>query len=103
MIAAIVLFLLAAAAFILSLRSFREKGLLLNNAWLYASRKERNAMDKRPHYRQSAVVFLLVGVIFLLNGFSVLFSVYWLVYPVMGVIAVTVVYAVVSSLRLEKK
>ena len=101
-IPACILFSIAAAAFILSFRSFREKGLLLNNAYLYASKKERETMDKKPHYRQSAIVFLLVGIIFLLNGLAVLLELYRLSYIAIGVIIITAVYAVTSGTKKQK-
>ena len=85
----------------LSIRSFREKGFLLNNAYLYASRQERETMDKKPHYRQSAIVFLLLGCIFLLNGLQVLLSAPWIFYAVMVLVIVTLGYAIVSGIRLK--
>ena len=100
---AVILFAIAAAAFILSIRSFREKGFLLNNAWLYASKKEREAMDKKPYYRQSALVFLLIGLIFLLNGLAILLEAYWLTYVVMGLAVMTGIFAIVSTAAIEKK
>ncbi|MBF4691515.1 DUF3784 domain-containing protein [Fusibacter sp. Q10-2] len=42
-------------AFIISYMQYKEKGFLFNNAYLYASKKERNEMNKKPHYRQSAL------------------------------------------------
>ena len=60
-ISGIVCSILAIGAFIVSVRSFKEKGFLFNNAYLYASKEERATMDKKPHYRQSAVVFLMIG------------------------------------------
>ena len=102
-ITAVVLFLIAAVAFFLSYRSFREKGFLLNNAYLYASKKEREAMDKKPHYRQSAIVFLLIGFIFLLNGLSALLALPWISYIATGVIVIAIVYAITSSAKIQKK
>lgn len=102
-ISAVILFAVAAAAFVLSIRSFREKGFLLNNSYLYASQKEREAMGKKPYYRQSALVFLLVGLIFLLNGLTVLLSAYYLTYIVMVLAVVTGIYAIVSTAAIEKK
>ena len=58
-VGAIVLFVISVFAFFVSIRSFMEKGFLINNAFIYASKQERDAMDKRPHYRQSGVIFLL--------------------------------------------
>ena len=102
-IVAIVLLLIAAAAFVMSFRSYQEKGFLLNNAYLYASKKEREAMDKAPYYRQSAVVFALIGLIFLLNGLSLLFEAQWLGYLAGGVVVIALIYAVVSSIAIEKR
>ena len=96
-----ILFLISALAFLLSIRSFQEKGFLLNNAYLYASRQERETMDKKPHYRQSAIVFLLLGCIFLLNGLQVLLNAPWIFYAVMVLVIVTLGYAIVSSIRMK--
>ena len=101
-IAALVCFTLAAAAFLLSIRSFRGKGFLLNNAYLYASKQERETMDKTPYYRQSAIVFLLIGTIFSLNGLSLLLSIPWISYLATATCILTVIYAVVSSIYIEK-
>ena len=101
-IAAVVLFLIAVFAFALSICSFREKGALLNNAFLYASEKERENMDKRPYYRQSAVVFLLIGLVFVLNGIGALLHIYLLSYIAVAVIFITLIYAIVSSVVIEK-
>lgn len=101
LIGAAVLFLISALAFLLSIRSFREKGFLLNNAYLYASRQERETMDKKPHYRQSAIVFLLLGCIFVLNGLQVLLKAPWIFYAVLVLVIVTLGYAIVSSIRLK--
>lgn len=102
-IVACVMFAFSVASFVISIRSFLEKGFLLNNAYLGASKKERETMDKKPHYRQSAVVFLLVGLIFLLNGFTVVLDAFWISYLVMALAAVAMVYAIASSIAIEKK
>ena len=60
-IASIVLFVVAAVLFFLGIRSFFEKGLLLNNAYLYVSKGKRERMNKKPYYRQTAVVFCGIG------------------------------------------
>lgn len=102
-ITAAVLFLVSLGAFVMSIRSFREKGFLLNNAYLYASKREREAMDKKPYYRQSAIVFAMIGVIFLLNGLALLLRADWMFYGVGAVVQITAIYAVGSSMRIEKK
>ena len=61
LVTAVVMFVLAALLLVLGVRHFLERGYLLNNAWIYASPKERETMDKKPWYRQSAIVFCLLS------------------------------------------
>lgn len=102
-IIACILFGISAVTFIMSIRSFKEKGFLFNNAYIYASKQEREKMDKKPHYRQSAIILLMIGIIFLLNGIIALLKLNWVFYIVMAVIVVTLIYAIVSSIVIEKK
>lgn len=98
-----ILFLIAIGAFVMSYRSFREKGFLFNNAYIYASKQERETMDKKPHYRQSAIVFLLIGIIFLLNGVSVLLTANWIFILVIAIAIVAIIYAIISSMAIERR
>ncbi len=101
-IGASILFLVSVFAFIMSIRSFMEKGFLFNNAYLYATKQERETMNKKPHYRQSAIVFFSIGLIFLLIGFNMLFQINWIFYIVIAIVVVTLIYAIVSSVMIEK-
>ena len=96
-------FLLSIVAFVISIRSFYEKGFLFNNAYIYASKQERERMDKKPHYRQSAIAFLLVAIILLLLGLAVLFNSAWISFVAMGIAIVTGIYAIKSSIVIEKQ
>jgi len=102
-IVTVILLLVSIGAFVLSFFSFKEKGFLINNAYIYASKKERNSMDKKPHYRQSAIVFFLFSIIFLLNAIEVLLDSGWILYVVLAVMVVTITYAIVSSILIETK
>lgn len=102
-VTAIILILVSIGAFIISIRSFREKGFLFNNAYLYASKQERDHMDKRPHYRQSAIVFLLIGIILLLTAAQVLFHSGGIFYIMMVAIVGTIAYAIISGIIIENK
>ena len=102
-IPACILFAVATVAFVLSFRAFRGKGFLLNNAYIYASKKDRETMDKRPYYRQSAIVFGMIGLIFLLNGLSVLLAAKWITYAKVAVMIATAAYAMASGIAIEKK
>ena len=103
LIVAIILLLVSAAAFLMSIRSFLEKGFLFNNAYLYASKKEREAMDKEPYYKQSAVVFAAIGLIFLVNGAGLLLHISWAKWIVAAIVVFALIYAVASSLAIEKR
>ena len=97
------LFLVAVGAFTVSFLQFREKGILLNNAYFYASKGERERMDKKPHYRQSGIIFLLAGVIFSINALELLLDTGWLFYAMLMLILVTIGYAIVSSVKIAMK
>ena len=101
-IAASFLLILSIFAFVMSIRSFMEKGFLFNNAYIYASKKEREQMNKKPHYRQSAIVFSLIGFTFLLNALAVLLDANWIFYVVIVVVVIATVYAIVSSVIIDK-
>ena len=88
--------------FIISYFSFREKGFLFNNAYLYASKEERATMDKKPHYRQSAIVFLMIGIVFLLIAISVFCINRWIRYIAIAVAIIAIIYAIVSSVMIER-
>lgn len=103
LIIVIVVFLAAGALFCLGIRHFMERGFLLNNAYIYASQKERQTMDKKPYYKQSAIVFCLLGMIFVLIGFSVVLQNNSLLLPEAVLVIGTVIYAIVSSVQISKK
>lgn len=96
--------LIAASLFLffVSIRSFMEKGFLFNNAYLYASKKERETMNKKPYYRQTAILFFLMGIIFLLLGFAILFDAGWITYIAEAIILIILIYAIASSIAIEK-
>ena len=60
-------------------------------------------MDKSPHYRQSGIVFALIGLVFLINTLVLIYPVRWLFRLVIGIIVITLVYAVASSVIIEKR
>ena len=101
-IIASILFAVSVFLFFMSVRSFMEKGFLFNNAYIYASKQEREKMNKKPYYRQSAIVFLLLGIVFLLLALAVLLEAYWISFVDVTVVIITLIYAIVSSITIEK-
>lgn len=103
LVAAIISFVCMALCACISARQFVEKGFLFNNAYLWASKEERASMDKKPHYRQSAIVFCLLSAVFLVSGLSVMFQIRkWMLLEIPLIIG-AVVYAIISSIRIEKR
>lgn len=99
----IIVFSIAAVLLLFSIRSFLERGFLLNNAYLYASKEERKTMNKKPYYKQSAIVFCILSAVFLVIGLSLLLQndkLYLLEIPlIVGVI----IYAIVSTVQINKR
>ena len=75
----------------------------MNNAYLYSSKQQRESMNKKPYYRQSAIVFFLLSVIFIIVGLSVVLEDYRITFLELPVMIVIVIYAIVSSMRINKK
>ena len=46
-IGALILGVIASACFVISYLRFNKKGFLFNNAYIYASKQEREEMDKK--------------------------------------------------------
>lgn len=99
----VALFLTALGAFVLSYFHFKEKGFLLNNAYIYATKETRKTMNKKPHYRQSAIVFFQLGIIFLLIAIEMLLSTGWIFGLVIGLMILLIIYAFASSIKILKK
>ena len=102
-IIAIMVFVIAGILAFLSVRSFLQRGFVLNNAYIYASKEERKAMDKKPYYRQTAIVFCLLSVDFILLGLSVVLHNDKIALLQIPVVAGAIIYAIVSSVRISKK
>lgn len=94
--------MLAAGTLVLSILQFLEKGFLFNNVYLYASKEKRKKMDKKPHYRQSAIVFLMLCLAFVMFGLNLITG--KVLFFVIGIylIVTVLIYAIVSSVLIEK-
>ncbi len=99
----VILFLIAIGSFVVGYLQFKEKGFLFNNAYLYASKEERATMNKKPHYRQSAIVFASIGLIFLLNAVELIVRSGWLFIVELGLMIFIIIYAIVSSVMIARK
>ena len=102
-VVAVILGAIAVTCFIISYLQFHEKGFLFNNAYIYASEEEREKLDKKPWYRQTAIAFLLISIVFALLALEVWLDAHWLFFGVLAISIATVVYAVASTIAIERK
>lgn len=103
LITLIIVLFLAGVLLLLSIRSFLQRGFLLNNAYLYASKEERETMNKKPYYKQSAIVFCILSVVFLVVGLSIVVQedkILLLEIPLTGGV---ITYAIVSTVKINKQ
>ncbi len=89
----------AVICLIISIMSFMEKGFLFNNAYIWASKQEREKMDKKPHYRQSAIIFALLTAVFLCDAVECVLRTGWLWIVAGAVTIAALVYGIVSSAK----
>lgn len=68
------------ASLIFSLLGFAGKNIILDDAYLKASKEEREAMDKKAYRIQGAIIFLFIFVCTLCNLLRAVLHLPWLTY-----------------------
>ena len=101
-IVGIIMILVAAICLMIGILHLMQKGPLINNAWIYANEEQRRTMDKKPHYRQSGIVFLMIGLQFIMIGLFCFTKSYLFMIAEGVIIGLVVVYAIVSSIIIDK-
>lgn len=91
----------AIVCLIVGIMQLNERGIPLNNAYLYASKEKKQSMNKTPYFKQTGVVFILLAVAFALIAAAEFFWIEWLSYLALGFCAVDVIFAVVSEIIIE--
>ena len=99
----IAMFSMAGVFLLCAVMAFLERGILLNNAYLYASKAERKKMNKKPYYQQSTIVFCILSANFLVIGLSLLLRNDKLLFVEIPLIAGAVVYAIASTAKINKR
>ncbi len=100
--AAIIIFIAAAVLLFLAVRHFLEKGYLMNNSYIYVSKKARETMNKKPYYRQSGIILCILSAVFLVTGLSLVFRNDNIVFINIPLIIIGIIYAIVSSVMIGK-
>lgn len=91
----------AVVCLVIGIMQLNERGIPLNNAYLYASKEKKQSMNKTPYFKQTGVVFILLAVVFALIAAAEFFRIEWLSYLALGFGAVDVIFAVVSEIIIE--
>lgn len=103
LISIIIVFIIAGILALLSFRSFQEKGFLFNNAYIYANKEERKAINKKPWYRQSAIAFCLLSIASIMAGLDMIFDKQVFRILEFSIIIGAVLYAIISSVVIMKR
>jgi len=98
----IAIFAIAGVTAFIGIRQFFEKGFLLNNAYIWTSKEEREKINKKPYYRQSAIVFSLISIVFIIIGAALVLKDHRIQLFVIPLIILVLIYAIVSSIKIEK-
>lgn len=95
--AAIITGVLSLICIIFSITQFLGKGPILNNAYIYATPEQRAHMDTKPLRRQTGIVFLMLGVIFLLDTALLIFQSPWILILIGATMIGTAGYSINAS------
>ena len=100
----VMLLILSIVSIALGIMQLCEKGMPLNNSYIFASERERAEMDKKPLYRQTGIVLLIVGIGLLVVS-VLLFTLkdiraFYLLIPVF---TLAVGYSIVSEVLMSRK
>jgi len=103
LVTTILMFVIAGILLLFSIRSFLERGFLLNNAYLYASKEERKSMNKKLYYRQTAIVFCILSTVFIVIGLSLVLQNDKIMLLEIPLILGAVIYAIASAVRISRE
>ena len=103
LITLIIVFSISGVFLLLGISSFLERGFLLNNAYLYASKEKRKSMDRKPYYKQSAVVFWFLSAVFIVIGLGLLFQNEMFFLVEIPLLTGVTTYAYVSTAQINKQ
>lgn len=99
---AIILFSLSGIVLLLGILNFFQIGFLFNNAYIYASKEEREKLNKKPYYIQTGIVFVLLSILCALEGFYVLYKNIVFFILILVLVFILIVFAIASTIVIEK-
>jgi len=94
---------LAVISLIFSILGFAGKNIILDDAYIKASKEERENMDKNAYRLQGAIIFLFIFAATLCNLLRALTHTPLFTYIAFGIGAIGIIYAIVSHYSIKKK
>ena len=97
------LIVIAIVSLIFSVLGFMGKDIILDDAYIKASKEEREKMDKKAYRLQGSIIFLFLFFISLCNILRAVLHVTLFMYISFVVAAIGIAYAIISNYKLKKK
>ena len=97
------LIFMAVVSLVFSILCFAGKDIILDDAYIKASKEEREGMDKKAYRLQAAIVFLFMFATTLCNLLRALTHIPFFTYIAFGIGAIGIIYAIVSHYSIKKK
>lgn len=88
---------------IASYQGFKNKGPVLTNTYLWATKEQRKKIDKKIEYYLQMVIFGGIMLLFLLNAIGILTTIYFFNKVAIAIAVLLCVYAIYDSVRYAKK
>ena len=97
------LIVMAVVSLIFSVLGFMGKDMILDDAYIKASKEEREKMDKKAYRLQGSIIFLFLFFISLCNILRAVLHITLFMYISFVVAAIGIAYAIISHYKLKKK
>ena len=97
------LIVMAVVSLIFSVLGFMGKDMILDDAYIKASKEEREKMDKKAYRLQGAIVFLFLFLITLCSILRAVLHIPLFTYAAYVLGVIVIVYAIISHYKIKKR
>lgn len=97
------LIVMAVISLIFSVLGFMGKDMILDDAYIKASKEERKKMDKKAYRLQGSIIFLFLFVITLCNILRAVLHMALFTHAAFIIAVIGIVYAIISHYKLKKR
>ena len=97
------LIVMAVVSLIFSVLGFMGKDMILDDAYIKASKEEREKMDKKAYGLQGSIIFLFLFVITLCNILRAVLHIPLFTYAAFVIGVIGIAYAIISHYKLKKR